>query len=362
LETNGEKTALIETMKQCNKAANYIAEKAFELKIANKYELQKRFYKDIRDRFNLSAQFAIRVISKVVEAYKRDKSIKPQFRELGAIQYDQRNLSWKGLDRVSMITAKGRMKFRTRIGEYQRARADRLREQADLIYRKGMFYLIAVVDAPEESEYDPVGTLVIDLGIENIATDSDGQVFRGEKVETARRKYNTRRRVLQEIGTKNSKRRLKQISGKEKRFKREINHQISKAIVSKAKGTTRAIAIEDLSGIRTRATVRHNQRDRHNKWSYGQLRSFIEYKAMKQGVPMRVVSPKNTSRECLKCHCIDVRNRPTRNQFKCIGCGYETMVDYVAACNIAARAGVNQPMAVPVFTATASRPALAGGS
>ena len=45
--------------------ANYVAEKAFELKLANKYELQKLLYKDIREKFKLSAQLAIRSISKV---------------------------------------------------------------------------------------------------------------------------------------------------------------------------------------------------------------------------------------------------------------------------------------------------------
>lgn len=363
LETTAEdKNLLLETMKQYNDAANYISEKAFELKIANKYELQKRFYQDIRQRFNLSAQFAIRAISKVVEAYKRDRSIKPVFRELGAIQYDQRNLSWKGLDRVSMITAKGRMKFQTRIGEYQKARADRIRGQADLIYRKGVFYLVAVVDAPEKSQYDPISTLGVDLGIENIATDSDGQVFSGKKVEHIRQKYNRQRRILQKANTRNSRRHLRKTSGKEKRFKRDINHQISKAIVSKAKGTTRAIALEDLSGIRTRATVRHSQRDRHSKWSFNQLRQFVQYKAKKEGVSVKVVNPKNTSRKCPKCHCIDKRNRPSRSQFKCIQCGYEAMADHVAAINIAARAGVDQPIAVPVFTAIASPSALVVGS
>jgi putative transposase len=104
LETNGqEKELLLETMKQYNSAANFVAEKAFELRLANKYELQKLFYREIRKEFKLSAQFAIRVISKVAEAYKRDKSRQPRFRLNGAIQYDQRNLSWKkGIDQVSI--------------------------------------------------------------------------------------------------------------------------------------------------------------------------------------------------------------------------------------------------------------------
>ena len=76
LETNDdEKALLIATMKQYNEAANFLTEQAFRLKLANKVELQKRFYRQLREQFNLSAQFAIRVISKVVEAYKRDRSI-----------------------------------------------------------------------------------------------------------------------------------------------------------------------------------------------------------------------------------------------------------------------------------------------
>src|SRR3989304_8835804 len=102
--TDDEKQLLLATMRKYNEAANFLAERAFELKMANKVELQKRFYRQLREQFNLSAQFAVRVISKVVESYKRDKRIKPVFRELGAIQYDQRNLSWKGLDKVSLIT------------------------------------------------------------------------------------------------------------------------------------------------------------------------------------------------------------------------------------------------------------------
>ena len=148
LETNGrEKELLLETMRRYNSAANFIAEKAFELKLANKYALQKLLYHEIRECFHLSAQFTVRVISKVVEAYKRDKSRQPRFRMTGAIQYDQRNLSWKGIDFVSLLTLNGRIKLQTRVGEYQRTKASfGLRGQADLIYRNHAFYLIAVVE------------------------------------------------------------------------------------------------------------------------------------------------------------------------------------------------------------------------
>ena len=91
--------ALLETMHACNAACNAVAEDAFARKSANKFELQKHIYGRLRAEFGLPAQLAIRVISKTSEAYKRDKRIKPTFRPEGAMVYDQRVMSFKGLHR-----------------------------------------------------------------------------------------------------------------------------------------------------------------------------------------------------------------------------------------------------------------------
>jgi predicted transposase len=95
---------LSETMKRFNEACNEIAETVFAIHSANKIEVQKTVHYPIREKFGLSAQLTILAIRKVCEAYKRDKSIKPEFRLDGALVYDQRVLSWKGLDKVSMAT------------------------------------------------------------------------------------------------------------------------------------------------------------------------------------------------------------------------------------------------------------------
>jgi putative transposase len=55
------------------------------------------------ERFGLSSQFVVRIIGKVVEAYRRDKTILPKFKELGSIQYDQRN-SKVTIYRASIMT------------------------------------------------------------------------------------------------------------------------------------------------------------------------------------------------------------------------------------------------------------------
>jgi putative transposase len=80
------------------------------------------------------------------------------------------------------------------------------------------------------------------------------------------------RKILQHIGTKSAKRKLHKISGKERRFKKDTNHCLSKYIISKAKGTARAIGIENLKYNRSRLRVTvKNQRDRHSKWAFGEL-------------------------------------------------------------------------------------------
>jgi putative transposase len=101
-------------------------------------------------------------------------------------------------------------------------------------------------------------------------------VFGNSKnVELTRQHYSKQRSTLQKVRTKSAKRKLKKVSGKERRFKKDTNHVISKAIVSKAKGTNQTVALEGLTNIRLRTTVfRRSQRDRHSKWSFGELRNF----------------------------------------------------------------------------------------
>ncbi len=121
------------------------------------------------------------------------------------------------------------------------------------------------------------------MGMVQLASTSDGVSYSGEDVEGVREHYTEVKAELQRVGSKSSKRKLRRVSGREARFKRYTNHVISKELVAVAKGTKRAIALEDLKGIRTRTTVRHGQRERLGKWAFGQLRAFIEYKARLSG-------------------------------------------------------------------------------
>ena len=200
------------------------------------------------------------------------------------------------------------------------------RGETDLIHRGGQWYLSAACDAENSEPVSVSGVLGIDLGVINIATDSDGNIHSSRTVNNVRHRHRTLRTRLQRKGTKSSHRRLKKLTGKESRFGRDVNHTISKEIVLLAQRTKRAIAVEDLTHIRTQVRAKKPQRARLHSWSFAQFRQFINYKAVLYGVPVYLVDPRNTSRTCPICGHISKKNRPSQAAFSCVQCGYPAML------------------------------------
>lgn len=345
LPTAEQASALLATMKSFNEAASFAAKAGFDAGVFSAPSIQKLCYRELRDRFGLSAQMAVRAIGKAAEVFRRDKAKCPEFKPTGAMTYDERILSWKGCDKVSILTLGGRQLIAYVFGEYQKAGLARLKGQVDLVYRDDRFYLYATCDIPEDPLLTVNEYVGVDLGIANIATTSDGEVHTGETVEKVRRRFNKTRSNLQRRGTRSAKRILRRIRRRESNFRRHHNHTIAKAIVACAKGTARGIALEDLNGIRERVTVRRKQRNRHSGWAFHQLRTFIEYKAKRSGIPVVVVCAKYTSRTCSACGHCDKGNRKTQSHFACLACGMSMNADHNAALNIGfkARGPVNAP-------------------
>ena len=344
--TDEQRQALLTTMERFNEACNYVSSISYQDGVFGKRTLQKQHYRYIRDTYDLSAQLAVRAIAKVSESY-RGKGHRQElhiFKQHSAVVYDQRILSFKSLDSVSILTLEGRQLIPFSIGAYAQLEQRRIRGQADLILQKGTFYLCVVVEVEEDTPFNAEGCLGVDLGLVNIATTSDGQHFSGDKADGVRTRYTKLKAALQSKGTKSAKRHLKRTSGKERKFKTNLNHCISKIIVVIAKDTKRAIALEDLTYIRSRVTVRKAQRGGLGKWAFGQLRQFIDYKAQLNGVPTFVVDHKNTSKQCSECGHTDKKSRKTQADFVCVSCGHTENADINAANNIASRAVVNQPI------------------
>lgn len=183
----------------------------------------------------------------------------------------------------------------------------------------------------------------VDFGRRDIAKTSTGKGWEGKNLQDKRDKFARTRTSLQKKaskGTRSSRRRcreiLKRLSGREKRFQKWVNHNVSNAIIQDAKATNSLIAIEDLTGIRTRTNSQpRNQieRRRSNSWAFYQLRTFLEYKGIKEGVKVVAVPPAFTSKTCHCCLQIGVR---TEKRFKCsnLRCGWIGDADLNGAKNI----------------------------
>jgi putative transposase len=336
--------ALLRTLEAFNASCNAIANVAYAHRLANKMELQKLVYYNVRERFGLSAQMAIRAIAKVAEAYTRDKSIMPHFRPYSAMVYDERICSFPRADRVSLLTLEGRVEVPFRFGAYAEGMLARKRGQADLLYRKSTdtFFLAVNVDTPEPESIgsEPTDFLGVDLGVITLAATSDGAFLNhsaGPKcahINHVRARYNRLRRKLQKKGTKSAMRLLKKRSGRERRFATHINHCLSKALVSTAKGTGRGLALEDLKHIRSRVNGSKRQRRVLHSWAFNQLRAFITYKAALAGVAVAYVNPAYTSQTCSRCGHCERANRQSQASFTCRSCGFSAHADLNAAENI----------------------------
>ena len=146
-----QREALLATMRACNAAANRAAEVAFEHRTANKIALQKLGVRRSASRVRLVGADGHPVdLPRHARPTSETGSIKPVFRELGAVAYDQRILSWKGRDTVSILTLTGRITVPVVYqGRWLKTSGATARGQADLLYRDGMFFLAVVIDVPE---------------------------------------------------------------------------------------------------------------------------------------------------------------------------------------------------------------------
>ena len=115
LPTDAEAAALQATVTTCNSAASWLSAVMHTERVLRKHNAQKRFYTELKLRFGLAAQPAIRVIAKVADAYtalrantdagnygppgslkRKTMAATPiKFRAHAAQPFDARCLSWQ---------------------------------------------------------------------------------------------------------------------------------------------------------------------------------------------------------------------------------------------------------------------------
>ena len=164
-----------------------------------------------------------------------------------------------------------------------------------------------------------------------------GANWAGDRISRMRHKNRRLRTKLQGKNTRSATRLLRKISGREARFSTDTNHVISKRIVTEAERTGKGIAVEGLTGIRSRVRLRKPQRVTLRSRAFAQLGSFLGHKAEAAGVAFVAVDPADTSQQCSGCGRIDRKNPTSQANFACLSCGASLGVDENASINIAKR-------------------------
>lgn len=326
-----KRDVFLETMQQYSKSAQKVADFGFDRHLWNKKKLHDLTYYKIREETDLPAQlvrsngdFAYEALKAVFKS--KHKTSKPAFKGFSTIRYDACSFSFNSEKRVvSLSTIRGRIKFKVNIPEY---------------FEK----CLSLDMASSRGNSRVVG---IDLEINKLAITSDNHFFKSSKVKQKKSEFTYLRRKLQSKGTPSANT-LKKLSGKEQRFMRYVNHEVSKMIAKTVKAGD-IVVMEELKGIRNQRKGRKFNRWLNN-WSFYQLQKFIKYKAGRKGAEFVKVSAKNTSKRCSRCGSLDTSRY--KGFFKCLYCGFTLGADLNASRNlahshmeIAAKAVVNQPYA-----------------
>ena len=208
--------------------------------------------------------------------------------------------------------------------------------------RKKKWFCIIAYDSPVKiNDLDTEKVMGIDLGIVNAvywafnSGHNRGKISGGE-IETFRKQVEIRRRDILRTPRKDSHGRKRNmqaadtLSEKIANFRDTVNHKYSKKIVDIAiANKCGAIQMEDLTGISKDSFFLRN-------WTYRDLQDKIIYKAMQEGIIVKLIDPRNTSKTCSACGHLDPENREDQATFICKNpeCGSSMNADHNAARNI----------------------------
>jgi IS605 OrfB family transposase len=335
-------------------ACNAVSRIAFENGCLSSYvRLQKLAYGTAKSA-GLSAQVAVSCIRHVASKYAAARSNKRVLREPARFRVQAvilqggkrgRDVSMR-ISGLSIWTVDGRIKavsFSGPPGIADKLSSWNFGDGRLSIVGKDVFLTLSFKTEVED-RIAPNDTVIgVDRGINVLACATDGKrhwMRKGGHTKHVRNRYLHIRSSLQrrkaERQTRSVAKALKRLSGREARFMKAVNHDVSKSIVSFADQTgCPVIAIEALDGIRGHR-LRKKVRCEVQKWAYGQLAFFIGYKAAERGMTVIEVDPRGTSKGCSRCGHAEAANRK-RRQFKCRGCGHQLHSDLNAAHNIRLR-------------------------
>lgn len=363
------------------KGLNIASQKAFELgKTSNGALIQKSVYVDLRKDLNIPSQLACSICRYTGAVYKTlwkaaknhsDKcKTNPQKRYKKFVGLDQypkfvslsltyqigKDYGFKSDRHVSLNTLDGRISvlydgWNKHIAYIQdkTTRIGAARLCYDKIKKAFFLYVSLEIELPNFFPAQHISIVGVDVGQRYLAVATDIRnrtIFvSGRQACHKSERYAQKKKQLQCKGTRSAKRRLRQMSKRERRFTSALNHQTARQLVDRFPNAM--IGFENLTQIRSKTNREHSKKAskkrrsanrKQSGWSFRELQEYIAYKANLVGsMPVKVLSH-YTSQSCPHCGHTSKENRPNKGlNFCCVVCGFKLHSDLVGARNIALR-------------------------
>ena len=365
-----QEQALLDTLSQFTQAFNRVCSYGWSHHEKNGVRLHRETYYALREAYpSLNSNILIQARMKATEALKSTftwankkekayskkvaKALKlgkpiPVFKpvqcpesEQCPVRYNERTsaLDWNK-HTVTLVTTHGRVTLPFAVPHFSTTYAGHPVKTADLIHRKGKWWLHVVVDVPMPDVARSDEVIGIDLGLNHPAVTSKRQFLGTRYWKEVDRRHFRLKRTLQSNGSKSAKRHLKKLSQQQARFHRDCDHVLSKRMVQNApQGST--LVLENLTHIRDTSKMGRgkgnknveNKRRLHS-WTYAQLYEFLAYKGQERGITVVKIDPRHTSQTCSRCGHQARNNRRSQSLFLCRKCGYCLHADLNASYNI----------------------------
>ena len=303
----------------CNFVSQYIFHNGFPM---NSVALIKLLYTDLRSLFGLKSQMAQSCIRTVIaryrtvqtqlrkervwDGYKKDnhgndvKNFVPKDLEFlwKPIEFKRpqldlvrnRDYSHRNDNIMSLNTIHGRVIVNAVFNGFEQYFDGSWKLGTAKVLKSGKhWYLhIAVIKEIEQPEFKPSHVVGIDRGLRQLLTiyDEKGQTtfVNGKAILQKRRHYKRLRAQLQSKNTKSAKRRLEAIGERESRWMSDVNHCLSKTLVTRY-GSGTIFTLEDLTNVTFDTVSKRTKKDRyeHHSWAFYDFEKKLIYKAFDKG-------------------------------------------------------------------------------
>lgn len=325
--------------------------------------LHKNGYERAKELFNLNTSLIQTARDKAIEILKSFEETKKEDSILSlkriSIRFDRRCCSFSKTTNVLTphwltlsLNRQERISLPIVFGEKQKERIEEAFmgkwkfTTVEMVKQNGEWYAHFTLTKTVELVDEPETVIAIDRGEHNLAVavaisknnpnkPMKGQFWRGQEIKQIRGLYGHIRRKLQEKGKVGK---VKELKGKERRKVNQQLHVTANRVIEYAKHFPKPIIMmEDLNGLRRYMKFSKRLNKRVHSMPYHKLQTYIEYKALLEGIEVRYLTKKetrNTSKTCHRCgYVAQVKGR----LFRCPECGMEYDRDLNACINITHR-------------------------